>query len=82
MNKLFGRLSAAALLALGCSSGEPEDPGPDIATGVDVSFLDRTQNPCEDFYAFACGNWLREHPVSAERPAVSRGGEDSHVPRS
>lgn len=24
--------------------------------------MDRTVDPCEDFYKFTCGNWAEEHP--------------------
>jgi predicted metalloendopeptidase len=25
--------------------------------------MDKTVDPCEDFYAFTCGNWADEHPT-------------------
>uniref|UniRef100_A0A8D3DLU6 Phosphate regulating endopeptidase homolog, X-linked n=1 Tax=Scophthalmus maximus TaxID=52904 RepID=A0A8D3DLU6_SCOMX len=28
-----------------------------------LSKLDRSVNPCEDFYSFSCGGWLKENPI-------------------
>ncbi|XP_015225644.1 PREDICTED: phosphate-regulating neutral endopeptidase [Cyprinodon variegatus] len=33
------------------------------AAGSILSKLDRTVNPCEDFYTFSCGGWLKENPI-------------------
>jgi len=43
-----------------CSADAP-DSEPDVPA-YDASYLDTTAEPCTDFYQFACGTWLAEHP--------------------
>ncbi|KAI1891261.1 hypothetical protein AGOR_G00141950 [Albula goreensis] len=33
------------------------------AAGSILSKMDRSIDPCEDFYHYACGGWLRENPI-------------------
>lgn len=35
---------------------------PPVAGSI-LSKMDRSVNPCEDFYSFSCGGWLKENPI-------------------
>jgi len=37
------------------------------APGFDVANLDRSVSPCEDFYQFAVGGWMKSHPIPPDR---------------
>ena len=50
-----------ATLFASCGQKEAE-----LTSGVNLDNLDTTANPCEDFYQYACGGWLKAHPLDAE----------------
>ena len=56
-------LTAAALcLSLGaCQSGQKG-----LGTGIDLTNLDTTALPGADFYQYACGGWMKQHPLPDE----------------
>ena len=41
-------------------------------SGVDLNALDRTANPCDNFYQFACGGWMKAHPAPPDQPRYGR----------
>jgi predicted metalloendopeptidase len=42
---------------------------------LDVTALDKTADPCTDFYAFACGGWRANNPVPGDKARWGRFDE-------
>ena len=41
----------------------------------DVNAIDRTADPCIDFYQYACGNWIKQNPIPADQSRWGRFSE-------
>ena len=34
---------------------------------LDITAIDRSIDPCVDFFAYACGGWIKNNPIPADQ---------------
>jgi putative endopeptidase len=71
---IFLVFASIGILRAGQELGSAKPSGA-AAHGVDLTILDKTCKPCEDFYHYASGEWLAKKPIPAAYPSWGRFNE-------
>jgi len=56
----------------GSAQAEPELP---YTPSLDVTAMDRSADPCVDFYQFSCGGWQKKNPIPPDQTSWSVYGK-------
>ena len=48
------------------------DKVPQSQSGLDLKAIDKSVNPCNDFYQYACGSWIKANPIPPDESSWGR----------
>ena len=77
--RIFGVLFFMAASAFAQTSETPLQAIP-YSPSLDLTDMDRSVNPCEDLYHYACGGWLKKNPIPPDQSSwgvYSKLGQDN-----
>ncbi|HUO60774.1 MAG TPA: M13 family metallopeptidase [Candidatus Acidoferrales bacterium] len=68
-------LAVALMLAVAASvlaQSDKKVQEPKVIHTFDLNAIDKTADPCTDFYQYACGNWMKNNPIPSDQASWGR----------
>jgi putative endopeptidase len=75
MRNFLMLLVVTVMLASALFAQSKENVQPPAEVRFSVDMLDKSIDPCNDFYAYACSKWLAKNPIPSDRSSWGRFNE-------
>jgi len=74
-NPLLGMKTLQARPARGLTTQGEKHPLQSLpyTPGLDLNSMDRSADPCVDFYQFVCGGWMKNNPIPPPHTSLQSG---------
>jgi len=71
VNRRFVSIAFALLISIPCFAQSPSAPALPYAPSLDIKSMDKTVDPCVDFYKYSCGGWQKKNPIPPDQTSWS-----------
>src|SRR5437868_8777514 len=72
---IFSAVAFCNAQAGGSGDAAKSDTPQNASVGFSASMLDKSIDPCTNFYAYACSKWQAQNPIPGDRPSWGRFNE-------
>lgn len=68
---MFQLFACSLVLAVTASAQTREEPVLPYSPSLNINSMDKSIDPCQNFYKYACGRWQKENPIPADQTSWS-----------